>query len=130
MRDELIKGLRELNKESERLYRFSSDEFKGFIKQVINLFDNIASFIIHERTTLERDYLTISRSPIISDRNVEEDFYNIYFYFKNMLNKSIKRVDKEKLVVKGRKHTEVITNDDLNKLFSRIKTVAERIVLF
>jgi|GEM_PF-5673184 len=129
MRDEIIKGLRDLDKACCEIYKFNGYELKSLILKSISVFDNVASAIIHEKTTLERDYLTISRSRIVSDDKAEADFYNNYFYLKGLINKGIKRVDKDKILVKGRKRTEVMNNEDLVNALTSVKTVAERVIL-
>ena len=86
-------------------------QVKMLSKHLITALDLVASYIINEPTSLERDYLTLSSSRIFNNTSLENDFYNTYFYLKALLSKEIMRAGPD--MVRITDHKQSITVNDV-----------------
>jgi hypothetical protein len=78
-------------------------DIKLIISYLTNALDFVASYALDRSTIIERSYLLLSSVRLFHKRDVEEAFYDTYYYLRGLLRKDIKRVNPDKVKIIGRK---------------------------
>ena len=122
--EEIISELMMVGKYINNFSYISGTQVKMIVYHLIKTLDKVASYVIGEETILERDYLTLSKYRLFSDMELEDDFYNTYFYLKNLMDKSILRVSSEAVRIIGHKQTITADREFFTELISKVERIS------
>ena len=122
--EEIISELMMVGKYINNFSYISGTQVKMIVYHLIRTLDKVASYVIGEETVLERDYLTLSKYRLFSDMELEDDFYDIYFYLKNLMDKSILRVSSEAVRIIGHKQTITADREFFTELIGRVERIS------
>lgn len=98
-------------------------QLKLLTNHLIRALDAVASYILNEDTVVERSYLTLSRVRLFHDVNTENSFYSTYYFLKNLLRKSIQRVNSEKVKIASFKQELIVDQAYFQSLIDNVKEV-------
>ena len=85
-------------------------DIKAILSHLTNALDAVASFVLERETMIERSYLVLTSIRLFNKKDVEEAFYDTYYYLRGLLRKDIRRVNSEKVKIIGGK--QVILADE------------------
>lgn len=129
MNDEEI--MNELTIANDYLSKFNhipGTQVKMIFYHLIKVFDKITSFVIKEETSLERDYLTLSKYRLFNDEGIEQEFYDTYFYLKNLLDRTVLRVSNDIVRIIGYKRTINAGKDFFQELVSKVERISHEVI--
>jgi len=100
-------------------------QVKVLVTHLVRVLDTVASYALNRETILEQSYLTLSRVRLFSDARVEHEFYDTYYFLKNLLRKDIHRVNRESVRIIGPKQVLIENKEYFEELISAVKEVFE-----
>jgi|GEM_PF-2067908 len=98
-------------------------QIKILVSHLINALDAVASYAFNEPTTIERAYLTLSSVRLFDDTKIEVEFYDTYFFLKNLLRRNIERVNPDTVRVIGVKQVFLADRDYFDELIGTVREV-------
>ena len=120
------KALTELTKAEALISNWKylpGSQVKVLVTHLVKVLDAVASYALNEDTILEQSYLTLSRIRLFDDVRVESEFYDTYYFLKNLLRKDIQRVNPDSVRIIGSKQVLIEDRDYFEGLISSVKEV-------
>jgi Lhr-like helicase len=109
MKDLIVSELIEAERLLSNWKWLPGSQIKMLMNHLITALDLIASYALEEQTMIEKAYLVLSSVKLFGDSRVEQEFYNNYFFLRNLQNKLIERINEDRVRIVGNK--QVITAD-------------------
>ncbi len=120
------KAISELTKAESLLNRWKwlpGSQIKVMIAHLIKSLDAIGSYVLNRETSLDKDYLILSSVRLFKNKHTESEFYNTYFYLKNLLVNDIQRTNQEVVKIRTRKQDIHADKEFFETLINDVKDV-------
>jgi hypothetical protein len=102
-------------------------QVKLLITHLINSLDAIASYMLDKDTVIDRAYLVLSSVRLFTDVKVEHEFYDTYFFLKNLLRKDMQRINPDNIRVIGAKTRFIADQNYFQLLISNVKEILSEV---
>ncbi len=100
-------------------------QVKMLTTHLIKTLDIIASYILDERTMIEKSYLQLSSVRLFSNKKIESTFYDTYFFLKGLMNKEIQRINPQEVKIISRKQDVKANKEYFEKLINNVKLIVD-----
>ncbi len=126
-REDVLNELACAHKYLNKFDYISGTQVKMIAYHLVKALDKITSYAVKYETSLEKEYLVLSRYRLFKNESTEKELYDIYFYLKNLLDKSVVRLSKENVKIVGYKYAMTVGREFFQDLISRVELIAKEV---